>query len=89
MQSSSSQPPQVSPTVCRTGDDCDEDSGADDRPQHGKGCPLMLTVKGSARWSRAAIQGPMRAPMNPRAVETISPPRIPPAIAADGPQTPR
>ena len=54
----------------------------------GKGCPLIWTMKGSGNLNRAATQGPRRAPMKPRAVDTMSPPRAPPAIALPtAPQT--
>jgi hypothetical protein len=46
-----------------------------------KGCPLMWTTKGSDSLSWVANQGPRSAPMKPRAIETISPPRTSPAIA--------
>src|ERR1017187_4619698 len=38
-------------------------------------------MKGSARWNWRATHGPSSAPMNPIAVETMSPPRAPPARA--------
>ena len=47
----------------------------------GKGCPPTVTMKGSGSLSDRATQGPRRAPMKPRAIEAISPPRTPPAMA--------
>src|SRR5512141_774767 len=47
----------------------------------GNGCPLIVTINGSGSLSARATQGPRRAPMKPRAIETISPPRTLPAMA--------
>jgi len=41
----------------------------------------MTTMKGSGSLSRPANHGPRRAPMKPRAIETISPPRTLPEMA--------
>ncbi len=47
----------------------------------GNGRPLMVTMNGSGSESDRATQGPRRAPMKPRAIDTIRPPRTPPAMA--------
>ena len=47
----------------------------------GNGCPPMLTMNGSGSLSIPATQGPSRAPMKPRTIETIRPPRALPAMA--------
>ena len=49
----------------------------------------MVTVKSSGRWRVLASQVPMRAPMNPRAIETRHPPReLPPMAWPTDPQIP-
>ena len=64
-----------------------EERGADNE-QHREGMPADVDGEGLRQLELRAIQGPMRAPMNPRAVETMSPPRAPPAIALPmAPQT--
>src|SRR5512143_3847355 len=53
-----------------------------------KDCPLTWTTRGSASLSWWAIQGPTRAPMKPRTMETMNPPRTSPAMALPrAPQT--
>src|SRR3990172_1208070 len=54
----------------------------------GKGWPLMLTVRGSGSLSWTASHGPTTAPMKPRTMDTMSPPRMSPAMALPmAPQT--
>ncbi len=47
----------------------------------GNDCPSTATMKGSGSPNFPAIQGPIRAPIKPRAMDTTSPPRALPAMA--------
>src|SRR5579859_3227085 len=46
----------------------------------GKECPFTWMRSGSRTLSWCAIQGPAIAPMKPTMMDTISPPRVPPAM---------